>query len=243
MPAIPHIARSLSARLAPRRCSLHATGMLCRNAAWLLHAAYAQSAVSRHDAAGNREETGVKGPLLVMGSPPATVGVTRMSLPAALALGPDLWDDLLVHTASPSPFMSWAWHRAWADAAPAAEVDAGEVLTLHGMDGSLHALMPMRRSRVRFRRVWVQALTWAIGDIGCPDELDVPASRETDWSALATALDALPWQVLILSNLAEDAPHAEQLCAALVERGHAVRHSPLWSCPLLELPPTWHAYL
>ena len=172
-----------------------------------------------------------------------TGGVTRMTLSEALALGPDAWDALSAHTNSPSPFMSWAWHRAWADSAPRSELDASEVLVLRGADGSVRALLPMRLHRIRFHRVWVRALTWAVGDIGCPDELDVPALPDADWAAVAAAVDSLPWQVLILSNLAEEATNAAQLCAALVGRGRAARRRPLWSCPQLELPPSWDAYL
>jgi len=178
-----------------------------------------------------------------MGNPSTNGGVTRMPLSEALALGPDRWDGLLGHAKSPSPFMSWAWHRAWADCAPPAEVNASEVFALHGANGSLHAVLPLRLCRERFHRVWVRALTWAVGDLGCPDELDVPAVPDADWSALAASLDALPWQVIILSNLAEGAPNAKHLCDALEERGHAVRHSALWSCPSLELPASWDAYL
>jgi CelD/BcsL family acetyltransferase involved in cellulose biosynthesis len=166
-----------------------------------------------------------------------------MSLSDALALGPPAWDAVQARAESPSPFMSWAWHRAWADSAPPAEVQASEVVVLYGPDGSLYGLLPIRLSRVRFRRVWVRALTWAVGDVGCPDELDVPALPEADLPVLAAALEALPWQVVILSNLAEGAANAERLCAALAERGHASRHQPLWSCPQLELPGSWDAYL
>jgi len=63
---------------------------------------------------------------------------------------------------------------AWADAAPRGDVEASAVFLVGGPDGSLQALLPFRVGRVRFRRAWVQALTWAIGDTGCPDELDVP---------------------------------------------------------------------
>jgi CelD/BcsL family acetyltransferase involved in cellulose biosynthesis len=169
--------------------------------------------------------------------------VARMSVSEALALGPAAWDAMLARAGSPSPFTSWAWHRAWADSAPSAELHGSEVVVLRGSDGALHSLLPVRLCRVRFRRVWVRALTWAVGDVGCPDELDVLALPEADLSALAAALEALPWQVVILSNLAERAPNAERLCAALAARGHASRHSPLWSCPQLDLPSSWDAYL
>ena len=170
-------------------------------------------------------------------------GVTRMTLSDALALGPAAWDAVLARAAAPSPFMSWAWHRAWVDAAPPAELQSSEVLALHGPDGSLHSLLPVRLSRVRFRRVWVRALTWAIGDVGCPDELDVAALPEADVTALSAAVEALPWQVVILGNLMEGARNAERLGSALADRGHAARQRPLWRCPQLELPASWDAYL
>jgi CelD/BcsL family acetyltransferase involved in cellulose biosynthesis len=122
-------------------------------------------------------------------------------------------------------------------------VEASEVLVLRGAEGSLHALLPLRLCRIRFRRVWVRALTWAIGDIGCPDQLDVLALPEADMRSLAVAIEALPWQVIILDNLVEGGANAQRLCAALAARGHTIRRSPLWSCPRLELPRSWDAYL
>lgn len=173
----------------------------------------------------------------------AHVGVSRMPLANALALGSDVWDALVTRADSPSPFMSWAWHQAWADFAPPAEVQASEVLALRGSDGSFQALLPLRADRLRFRRMNARALTWAIGDVGCPDELDVPALPEAELSGLAAALDATPWQILVLSNLVEGAPNAQRLGAALAVRGHTARHRPLWRCPQLELPRSWDAYL
>src|SRR5690349_1104565 len=93
---------------------------------------------------------------------PATAGVQWTSLVDALAFGPGAWDPLLAHGTAASPFMSWAWHRAWADSAPPAELDASQVVRLHGVDGSLQALLPVRMCRVRFHRVWVRAMSWAI---------------------------------------------------------------------------------
>lgn len=168
--------------------------------------------------------------------------VTRMALTDALALGPAAWDALVAGAEGSSPFMSWAWHRAWADAAPQSDVGASEVLVLHSGE-SLQAVLPIRPCRLRFRRVWVRALIWAIGDTGCPDDLDIPALAAADVRALAAALEDLPWQVIILSNLAQGAPNAQRLCTALRERGHAGRHYPLWSCPRLALPGSWDDYL
>jgi CelD/BcsL family acetyltransferase involved in cellulose biosynthesis len=185
---------------------------------------------------------------MLIGSPSALgtgtrPAVTRTSLRDALALGPDAWDRVLASSKTASPFSGWAWHDAWADSAPPADVDKSEALVLHGPDGSLQAVLPLLARRLTFRRVAVNALTWAIGDLGCPDHLDVLAMPHADLGALVPALEATPWDVIILSNLAEGAPNAERLGTALSRHGHAVRQQPLFVCPRLELPETWDAYL
>jgi CelD/BcsL family acetyltransferase involved in cellulose biosynthesis len=139
--------------------------------------------------------------------------------------------------------MSWAWHRAWADAAPPDEVAASEVLVLRGTGGGVEGILPVRVARVPFHRVSVPAVTWAIGDLGCPDHLDVLAAPDADVDALAGALEGLPWQVVILSNLAPNPGHTLRLCDAIARRGHMLRRRALWSCPYLELADDWDRYL
>jgi CelD/BcsL family acetyltransferase involved in cellulose biosynthesis len=171
------------------------------------------------------------------------VRVARMSLTDALALGPTVWDALETSAAAPSPFMSWAWHRAWADAAPAADVAASEALVLCGSDGVVQALLPVQLRRVVFHRLPVTALSWATGDVACPDHLDVLAMPGSPVAAFAPYVDELPWEVIILSNLASDANTTRRLCEAIATRGYAVRRQPLWACPYLELPDDWERYL
>ena len=168
-------------------------------------------------------------------------GVTSTPLSDALALGPGAWEAGLSPGAS--PFMSWAWHRAWADAAPPAEVEASAVLVLRGPGGAVAGILPLRVARVPFHRVSVSAVTWAIGDLGCPDHLDVLAAPEADVDLLAAAVERLSWQVMILSNLAPNASHTLRLCDAIAARGHALRRRTLWSCPYLELNDDWDRYL
>jgi CelD/BcsL family acetyltransferase involved in cellulose biosynthesis len=96
---------------------------------------------------------------------------------------------------------------------------------------------------VPFHRWPVAALTWAIGDLGCPDHLDLLATRETDVAALVPALVELPWQILVLSNLAHNAANAHGLCEAMAARGWVVRRRPLWVCPYLDLCDDWDRYL
>jgi CelD/BcsL family acetyltransferase involved in cellulose biosynthesis len=166
-----------------------------------------------------------------------------MSLVDALALGSAVWDAVPVGTAAVSPFMSWAWHRAWADSSPAAEVAASEALVAVGAEGAVQALLPVLRRRLPFHRVPVTALTWAIGDVGCPDHLDVLATPGADVRGLVAAVAELPWQIFVLSNLAPHAANAQRLCEAMSDRGWLVRRRPLWGCPYLELCEDWDRYL
>jgi CelD/BcsL family acetyltransferase involved in cellulose biosynthesis len=166
-----------------------------------------------------------------------------MPLSDALALGGATWEALEASAAAPSPFMSWAWHRAWADAAPGADVAASEALVLRGADGVVQAILPMRLQRVSFHRVPVTALTWAVGDAGCPDHLDLLSRPGAPVDELATALEALPWELLILSNLAPGAETTQRLSESFATRGYEVRRQKLWVCPYLELSADWERYL
>ena len=160
--------------------------------------------------------------------------VTRMPLEQALALeGEGVWD-------ARSPFMSWAWHRAWADAD--ADAARSEALVLRELS-TVQAIFPVLVRDIRFHRVPVRALTWAIGDLGCPDHLDVPATPTADLAALVPLIEELEWDVVILSNLAPNARGAQRLAQALAARGHAMQRHPLWACPYLDLPGDWESYL
>jgi Acetyltransferase (GNAT) domain len=139
--------------------------------------------------------------------------------------------------------MSGAWHRAWADASPRAELAATETLLLIDAAGGVQALLPLLLRRLSFHRLAVTAITWAIGDLGCPDHLDLPAKAGTDLDAFAPVLEALPWDVLILSNLAPNATNALRVCQALAARGHRLQRRALWGCPYLELGDDWERYL
>jgi CelD/BcsL family acetyltransferase involved in cellulose biosynthesis len=173
----------------------------------------------------------------------ATRDATRMPLSDALALGPAAWASLESRTASPSPFMSWAWHRAWLDAAPA-EAAASEVLVLRGADGALNALLPLTPRRVRFHRIPVTALTWATGEMGCPDHLDVLALPDASIAEFARSLEAMSWDLVILSNLTGGGTTTTRhLCETMAARGYEFRRESLWPCPYLDLPADWDRYL
>jgi CelD/BcsL family acetyltransferase involved in cellulose biosynthesis len=136
--------------------------------------------------------------------------------------------------------MTWAWHRAWADAD--ADAVRSEALVLR--DGAaVQAILPVLSRSIRFHRVPARALTWAIGDLGCPDHLDVLATPSADVGELVPALEALDWDVIVLSNLKPDAPVALRLAHAMAARGHVTQRQALWMCPYLDLTGDWESYL
>ncbi len=173
---------------------------------------------------------------------PARAGVC-VPLVELLAGDSAEWEALRQDSRAGSPFTSWAWHRAWADSTPPEELRASYGVTLRSERGALEALLPVAVGVVPFRRRQVAALTWAIGDVGCPDHLDVLARPDARLEDAIPSLLALPWDVVILSNLAPDAPNAARLAAALARAGCAVRWNAGPRCPYLELPGGWEEYL
>lgn len=168
---------------------------------------------------------------------------TRVPLADALALGPELWDRLLARSGTGSPFLTWAWHRACADAVPPEQVDLCQALVLRGATGDVDAVFPFRVQRDGYWGIPVTELGWPFGDLGCPDHLDILATPEADLDALAGAIQQLSWVAIRLGNVAEAASNVERLCAACERRGWSVRRRPLGRCLYLELPDSWEAYL
>jgi CelD/BcsL family acetyltransferase involved in cellulose biosynthesis len=158
-------------------------------------------------------------------------------------MGAESWDRVVARSPTPSPFMRWAWHQAWAESAAPHEVDEAFVVALYDGEGTLDALMPMSVRQVRFRRARARALGWAIDGIGAPDHLDIPVAPGASLDAVLPLVEDLPWDVMILANVAADAPGVVQLSSALHRRGLSVRRMATDPCPYLDLPADWDAYL
>lgn len=193
---------------------------------------------SRRDEAGSaadrgRERSGVPG-----AGHTGLVGIEE-----ALALGPEAWDELARRAGSVSPFMSWAWHRAWLDTAPPAATRAAVVVVQVRSDGRLDAILPLVRRTIHVRRVPVRAWGWLLDDRGCPDHLDLLAAPDADLSQLAATVDSLPWRMLHLSNVAADSPRLSALLELLNGGRVLVQERPRWKAPCIELPADWDAYL
>ena len=170
---------------------------------------------------------------------PAKQAVGRVPLVDALELGPGVWDGLLAS----SPFMTWAWHRAWAEAAARNDVDSSQVVVVRSATANVEALFPFRVHGTWFRGAPVTAIGWAVGDLGSPDHLDLLASPEADLDVLVAALDDVPWGIVRLDCVAEAAPNLERFRGACERRGWTVRQHRRWRCPYLDLPDSWETYL
>lgn len=172
-----------------------------------------------------------------------TPTVALETLRDALTDDASAWEGLREGSTAASPFTGWAWHRAWLCSAPVEEAQATRTILLRGAGDGVEAILPLALRTVEFRRQRTAALTWAIGDLGCPDHLDVLATPDADLDAVIPALTSLPWDLLILGSLAPGAPNATRLAQALTRAGCAVRWNSAWPCPHLELPASWDEYL
>lgn len=166
-----------------------------------------------------------------------------MSLREALALGESRWDALRTRAGSASPFTAWAWHDAWYASAAEDERNGAIVLAIFDRDGQLEAAIPLATRHVTHRRLGATALTWAVGDRGCPDHMEVLAAPTTPLDGLAEAIERMQWDMLQLDGIASDAVAAPRLRAALEGRGIVTVLRPQWPCPYIDLPTTWEEYL
>jgi CelD/BcsL family acetyltransferase involved in cellulose biosynthesis len=169
--------------------------------------------------------------------------IARVTLLDALACGPERWDSLVASLRVRSPFMRWAWHYAWAQSARPEELEASFAVMLHGAGGDLQGFLPLTIRPMRLRRVPVRALTWAIEGVGSPDHLDVPAAPEAQLHLVVPLLEALPWDVVLLTGVADGATNLTQVTQVFASRGYTVRRTPLNWCPYLDLPGSWDEYL
>ena len=169
--------------------------------------------------------------------------VELVPLRDALALGREVWAPLQASAAIASPFMTWAWHRSWTEAAPPGDVASSRAFLLRSRGGRLESVFPFRLFQAQFRRVPLRALGWAIHDLGCPDHLDLLASPQADLGALVAELERLPWDVMLLDNVGQCSPNVDRLSAACERRGWTVHRLPISRCPYLVLPDSWAGYL
>jgi CelD/BcsL family acetyltransferase involved in cellulose biosynthesis len=158
----------------------------------------------------------------------------------ALGLGAEAWDA--GDEAVTSPFQRFEWHAAWHSVASSHDRSAAFVLACFDEDGTIRDLMPLARSRKRIGMARARALTWPDEDLGCPDHLDVPL-QDAAIHGVVDRILGLEWDVLMLGNLAENAPRAKRLADQLAKSGCHIAASAAEPCPGMDLPGSWDEYL
>ena len=168
--------------------------------------------------------------------------VRRLSLSDALQVGAECWDARALAAATPSVFMSWAWHVAWLEATTPEERAASFVLAA-GPDTSPSIIVPFCPRRVEFHRIPVHALTMAADNLATPDHLDALVQEPADVTSLVDPLAAIPWDALILRSVADHAPYLGALVGEFERRGLRVVRDRAWPCVVVPLPESWDVYL
>lgn len=168
---------------------------------------------------------------------------TLVPMADALGLGAEVWDGLYARSGARSPFLTWAWHRAWADAVPREQLETCGAVVLRSAAGAVDAVLPFRVRRDRFWRLPLTSVGWAFGDLGAPDHLELLADPAADLETIADVLDVFPWHIVKLDHVAESASNVDRLAAVCARRGWTVRSRVVGRCPYLNLPESWDAYL
>ncbi len=151
------------------------------------------------------------------------------------AVGEAAWRRLLAASAFPSPFMSWAWQTAWAEAFG----EAGGLTLLRVRDGAgdLAGLFPLVAQGDGLLRI--------VGGVDVSDYLDVIAcagAEEEVWAALLQSRSASPatWD---LHAIRAASPTAALLPALAPAYGLVATRELEERCPVIDLPSTWDGYL
>jgi CelD/BcsL family acetyltransferase involved in cellulose biosynthesis len=151
------------------------------------------------------------------------------------AVGAAAWEALTAAAARPSPFLTWTWQQEWARVfAAGRRVEVRRVLD---GEGRLQALLPLYEAAPE---------RWClVGGADISDYLDLVAAagREEDaWAALlaSRAVSPAAWELHAVPAASTTVTALPRLAAAA---GLAATVEVEERCPVLDLPPTWDAYL
>jgi CelD/BcsL family acetyltransferase involved in cellulose biosynthesis len=156
----------------------------------------------------------------------------------ALGLTEPVWNRLLSRSATDTPFLTWQFQTTWWRA-----FGGGPLWLLAVQDGAGEwtGVLPLHESRGPDGPV-----LRLVGGVDVADYLDViaVAGREEEvWKALLAALTAASWRAVDLRPVPRASPTLEILPPLAQAVGLACRIEPEERCPVLELPPSWDAYL
>jgi CelD/BcsL family acetyltransferase involved in cellulose biosynthesis len=148
------------------------------------------------------------------------------------AVGPVAWSALVRRSRFASPFLSWTWQREWVRTFVTRGV---EVRRVDDDEGRLIGVLPLYE---REPGVWA-----LVGGSDISDYLDLiaVAGRELDvWAALLESRAATSAAVWELHAVPAGSPTVQGLPGLLPGTVTATVEE---RCPVLELAPTWDAYL
>ncbi|MBI3826734.1 MAG: GNAT family N-acetyltransferase [Candidatus Rokubacteria bacterium] len=151
------------------------------------------------------------------------------------AIGADAWTRLHAASRLRSPFLSWVWQAEWVRAFAAGR--RLEIWTVEGADDRLVAALPLCEiAPGRFQ---------IVGGADVSDYLDLLADdgrEEEAWLALLQARSArrARWE---LHAVPEGSVTVSALPALAAGAGLTATVALEEKCPVLDLPPSWQAYL
>lgn len=165
------------------------------------------------------------------------------ALNASLARDHGAWLELAARAGVEFPDLLYDWHTAWAATTSSRSIADARIIRVLDRSGALLGLLPFCIAERSIGPVPIRQLEWPIGDLACPDHLDVPVLSTAAATDLVRVLDDVEWEVLRLESLAAEAPGAQRLAAALAQQGYRVEWGTGPVCPYLALPSSWEAYL
>ncbi len=166
--------------------------------------------------------------------------VERLPAWGALGLGEAAWNRLVARSQANVPFLTWQFQTTW-------------WRTLGEAEGPLH-LLGVQDAAAE----WVGALPLyevpapegpalrLVGGMEVADYLDVVAvagHEEAVWKALLATLADGRWRAVDLRPVPAASPTVSLLPALARAAGLACRIEREERCPVIELPPSWDAYL
>ena len=149
------------------------------------------------------------------------------------------WDDLTRGSITDTPFQTLAYQQAWWQHLQPAEATL-HTISVHEEDGSLAAIAPF---------YLLDDVLYFNGSVEETDYLDIivgPEKAEAAWTAVFNCLCShhFPlWQALDLCNIPEASPSRPILQQLAQERGLSLTESIQEVCPIIQLAPTFDAYL
>lgn len=156
------------------------------------------------------------------------------------------WDQLLGNSPGNSVFLTYEWMDTWWHA-----FGKGRelfILTVRDASGELRCIAPFMRSEQRMNGVRMRAISFmGAGGEASPSHLNIIAAPGFAARAAESIFDSLmengdEWDVLILTDMAEDSPFAMTLSAMSREAGLRCVVDSGSVCPYIPAGLTWEEF-